>query len=160
MVDHLDICSSIELARKVRELELQVSELRSAMNRYATHFDDCKPPCSCGLDTVLADKPNPECTCSIDGTPYCKARGTGYCFAEKREASSSMNPPEAFVVQLCHGDKADGLYYDGDGDWTNFENACTYYSHHDMDEVLKEARQANEDKIAEVVAFSVILSSR
>lgn len=78
---------------------------------------------------------------------------------EKRVASSK-NDTEAFVVQLCHGDKADGLYYDGDGDWTNFENACTYYSHHDIDEVLREARGANEDKTAEVVAFSVILSRR
>jgi hypothetical protein len=24
----------------------------------------------------------PECTCSIDGTPYCKAKGTGHCKAE------------------------------------------------------------------------------
>lgn len=28
---------------------------------------------------------NPECTCTIDGTPSCKAKGTGYCFAENPE---------------------------------------------------------------------------
>lgn len=78
----------------------------------------------------------------------------------ENRVASSKKESEAFVVQLCHGDKADGLYYDGDGDWTNFENACTYYSQHDMEEALKEARQANEDKTAEVVAFAVILSRR
>lgn len=33
------------------------------------------------LDRV-ENKQQPECTCSIDGTPYCKAKGTGYCKAE------------------------------------------------------------------------------
>lgn len=27
----------------------------------------------------------PECTCTIDGTPACRARGTGYCLAENPE---------------------------------------------------------------------------
>lgn len=33
----------------------------------------------CSVNTVL----RPECTCSIDGTPYCKAKGTGLCKAEE-----------------------------------------------------------------------------
>ena len=28
---------------------------------------------------------DPECTCTIDGTPYCRARGTGFCLAENPE---------------------------------------------------------------------------
>ena len=27
-------------------------------------------------------KCEPECTCTIDGTPYCRAKGTGFCKAE------------------------------------------------------------------------------
>lgn len=71
-----------------------------------------------------------------------------------------MTLPEAFVLQLCHGKKADGYYFDGDGDWTTFENAHIYFSRKDMRAGLREAKQANEDKTAEVVAFAVILSGR
>lgn len=64
---------------------------------------------------------------------------------------------EAFVLQLCHGKNADGLYYDGDGDWTTFNNARIYYSRKDMRSGLREAKQANEDKTAEAIAFAVLI---
>lgn len=32
----------------------------------------------------VTEKKNPECTCTIDGTPYCKAKGTGFCLAENQ----------------------------------------------------------------------------
>lgn len=67
-------------------------------------------------------------------------------------------PAEGFVLQLCHGKKADGLYYDGDGDWTTFDNAMVYYSRDEMKRGLVEAKQANEDAAAEVVAFGVYLA--
>lgn len=35
--------------KKERELLLQVQELRNIVAKYATHFDDCTLPCSCGL---------------------------------------------------------------------------------------------------------------
>lgn len=34
------------------------------------------------LESSKTKESDPECTCSIDGTPFCKARGTGYCMAE------------------------------------------------------------------------------
>ena len=79
---------------------------------------------------------------------------------KKQMQRSRPEEPEAFVVQLCHGDKADGLYYDGDGDFTNFENAHIYYSREEMERGLREAKAANEDSSAEAEAFAVLLSRR
>lgn len=71
---------------------------------------------------------------------------------------TKIEVPEGFVLQLCHGKKADGLYYDGDGDWTFFGGAHVYYTRKEMLNGIKEARQANEDKTADVAAFAVLLS--
>jgi hypothetical protein len=46
-------------------------------------------PCKCSemeekarAAVAVKQKDEPECTCSIDGTTFCKAQGTGYCRAE------------------------------------------------------------------------------
>lgn len=47
-------------------------------------------------DGVVTEKRNPECTCTIDGTPHCRARGTGFCLAENPERHHGIPPEEPF----------------------------------------------------------------
>jgi hypothetical protein len=56
------------------------------LKRHQASIQFCKEePCQATLEFMgRAEnrKSGPECTCSIDGTPFCKAKGTGYCQAE------------------------------------------------------------------------------
>lgn len=62
---------------------------------------------------------------------------------------------EGFVLQACHGRKADGPYYAGDGEWTAFDGAKIYYSRRAMRIALSEANKNKPDDKAEIKAFGV-----
>lgn len=44
----------------------------------------------------------PECTCTIDGTPHCRARGTGYCLAENPEGLNRCPKCKQRVDNVIH----------------------------------------------------------
>ncbi len=92
IASHSDACNAAAPIRKIEELydeldrlNLQVSKLRSAMNKYATHFEDCKPPCSCGLDAALAALPGMP----SDEPEYSYEHAVKYCPCEKCANNSS-----------------------------------------------------------------------
>lgn len=64
---------------------------------------------------------------------------------------------EVFVLQACHGKKADGPYYQGDGEWGQFDYAKLYYSRGAMRSGLSEAKKVKPDDLAEVCAFGAFL---
>lgn len=64
---------------------------------------------------------------------------------------------EGFVLQVCHGRKADGPYYQGDGEWGQFEYARIYYTRGQMRSGIAEAKKAKPDDLAEICAFGVYL---
>lgn len=64
---------------------------------------------------------------------------------------------EGFVLQACHGKKADGPYYEGDGEWGDFDGAKIYYSRGAMRSGIAEAKKVKPDPTAEICAFGVFL---
>lgn len=64
---------------------------------------------------------------------------------------------EGFVLQACHGKKADGPYYQGDWEWGGFDGAKVYYSRGAMRAGLRDANKVKPDDKAEVCAFGVYL---
>lgn len=46
-------------------------------------YDRCS--CSTSSDPLQMTKDEPKCTCTIDGSTFCEAQGTGYCLAENPE---------------------------------------------------------------------------
>jgi hypothetical protein len=92
-----------QLHRRIEELNLQLRVAQEVINTHVAdqikglHCVDCDAEedevCDCPMLVPIfeamkgyTEKQNrePECTCSIDGTPYCKAKGTGYCKASTR----------------------------------------------------------------------------
>lgn len=74
-----------KIAKERDDALLQVSEYRKTLEQMA--HPDCELDVAALISLAreaVGEKRicEPECTCSIDGTPYCKARGTGYCKAE------------------------------------------------------------------------------
>lgn len=94
-----DLAKIIDSLRADKEsLEVQVADLRKALEKIADPMSDTHHVCCanwpeskgypCNCDTCTAKtalgiklEGHPECTCTIDGTPYCKASGTPYCLA-------------------------------------------------------------------------------
>jgi hypothetical protein len=64
-----------------KALEISVREMTNLSSFRVVGPMEC-PTCGHGKPPQVPEQPHPECTCSIDGTTFCKAQGTGYCKAE------------------------------------------------------------------------------